>query len=41
MTMKALAKAILNLAAFMELSSDDVIDPDSAEGVREGVRDVH
>ena len=28
--MKALAKAILNMAAFLELSSDDVVDPDSA-----------
>ena len=28
--MKALAKAILNLSSFIELSSDDVIDPDSA-----------
>lgn len=28
--MKSLAKSILNLAAFIELSSDDIIDPDSA-----------
>ena len=28
--MKSLAKSILNLAAFLELSSDDVINPDSA-----------
>jgi predicted RNA-binding protein with EMAP domain len=28
--MKALARAILNLSAFLELSSDDIVDPDSA-----------
>jgi hypothetical protein len=28
--MKAIGTALLNLAAFIELSGDDVIDPDSA-----------
>lgn len=28
--MNTLAKALLNLAAFLELSGDDVVDPDSA-----------
>ncbi len=32
--MKHLAKAIINLAAFVELSGDDVIDPDSATDAR-------
>ncbi|QTN32552.1 hypothetical protein HZ994_09485 [Akkermansiaceae bacterium] len=33
--MKAIAQALLNLAAFVELSDDSVIDPDSAVGALE------
>ena len=33
--MKTIAKALLNLAAFVELSDDSVIDPDSAVGALE------
>ena len=33
--MKALATAIINLAAFIELSGDDIIDPDSAVSAME------
>jgi hypothetical protein len=33
--MKAIAQALLNLAAFVELSDDSVIDPDSAVGTLE------
>jgi hypothetical protein len=33
--MKTLAEAVLNLAAFLELSGDDVVDPDSAVAAME------
>ena len=33
--MKSIAKALVDAAAFLELSGDDVVDPDSAVGAME------
>ncbi|WP_166831032.1 hypothetical protein [Thalassoroseus pseudoceratinae] len=35
--MQQLAKALVEVAAFLDLSSDDVVDPDSAVGVLEQI----
>jgi hypothetical protein len=38
--MKSLAKAVVEAAAFLELTGDDVVNPDSAVQALESVRDA-